>query len=145
MVPVDVMLDVERLRGRASYVPAFPWFERLVHIAFVEYLRRVVAPGLKSRGEERRREAARLRGVLEALSPDAQESLRRLARWTARFVDTNIIGPSARNEEWAVSAESVSILRDREVGEVIGDWTFGEAENPFRGSQILPPKDWPHS
>jgi hypothetical protein len=59
-----------------------------------------------------------------------------------------------------VSAESVSILldagliacrdpwsylQDLDVAEVIGDWTFGEAENPFRGSQILPPKDWPHS
>jgi len=33
-------------------------------------------------------------------------------------------------------------LLNREVGEIVGEFIFGPRENPFRGNELLLPKDW---
>ena len=88
-----------------------------------------------------------------------QASLERLTRWTCRFVGLAVINPHAPNQEWADSAETVSILKDagiiggvgdglegsswlkdREIGEAVGEFVFGTEENPLRNNELLLPK-----
>jgi hypothetical protein len=35
-----------------------------------------------------------------------------------------------------------SWIKNREVGEVVGEFFFGAENNPFRGNDILLPKNW---
>ena len=81
--------------------------------------------------------------------------------WTARFLGAAVINPHAPNIEWADSPETVVILKetdiiagegdgstgsswlkDREIGETVGEFVFGVAKNPFRGNELLLPKNW---
>jgi hypothetical protein len=39
MLPVEAMAQYVALQGKDRYLPPFVWFERLVHLAMVEYLR----------------------------------------------------------------------------------------------------------
>jgi hypothetical protein len=73
------------------------------------------------------------------------------------LVDYSVVGPMAPNREWALDEVSISALssagiiqgdldmdgrssiKDRDVGEAIGEYFFGFAENPFRESTILSP------
>jgi hypothetical protein len=38
--------------------------------------------------------------------------------------------------------EGSSWLLNREVGETVGEFTFGPTDNPFRGNELLLPKNW---
>ncbi|HUW14058.1 MAG TPA: hypothetical protein VM537_30315 [Anaerolineae bacterium] len=44
MLPVEAMIQYVALQGKDKYLPPFVWFERLVHLAIVEYLRASLAP-----------------------------------------------------------------------------------------------------
>jgi hypothetical protein len=95
--------------------------------------------------------------VIKALCDRERQSLERLTRWTARFVDAAIIGPKAPNREWALDEASIhtlsesglisgdlemegtSSIKNREIGEVLGDFFFGTGQNPLRENTILPP------
>jgi hypothetical protein len=139
-------------------VPSFGWFERMTQMVITEYLRRSFAPFLVAQRSGRREEKARLLEVICALEPLAKESLQRLAAWTARFVNVVIINPMAPNSEWADGPASVqslkergligtsgdatsgsSWLKNRDVGEAVGEFFYGATTNPFRENHILLP------
>jgi hypothetical protein len=156
-VPVRVVAalldqDADRI------VPSFGWFERMTHMVITEYLRRSFAPSVVAQRLGRSEEKARLLGVIGALAPAAKESLQRLAAWTAQFVNLSLINPMAPNSEWADGPHSVqslkasgiigtsgdatsgsSWLRNRDVGEAVGEFFYGGMTNPFRDSAILLP------
>jgi len=48
-----------------------------------------------------------LLGVIGTLDPASKDSLRRLADWTARFLNFALINPMAPNSEWADGPASV--------------------------------------
>jgi hypothetical protein len=102
-------------------------------------------------------EKARLLEVIGALEPAAKESLQRLA-WTAQFVNFALINPMAPNSEWAGGPASVLSLKDRgiigtsgdatsgaswlknrDVGEAVGELFYGAMTNPFLDTHILLP------
>ena len=162
-VPVDVsMASVEVLTGgKNADVPAFIWFERMMHFVIREYLRRSFAPEVVKARELNVLEKARLQDVIQDLPDNVRESLRKLTTRTMRFLGFSIINPYAPNGEWADQVTTVMTLRDagligttdptmagsswlkdREVGEAVGEFFFGQLENPFRGSELLRPKDW---
>jgi hypothetical protein len=35
-----------------------------------------------------------------------------------------------------------SWLKNRDIGEIVGEFFFGAYNNPFRGNEILLPRDW---
>ena len=142
-------------------VPAFNWFERLAHLVIREYFRRAFAPEIVKAREKGSTERAHLHDVIRNLADNVRESLRRLANWTTRFLGLAIINPFAPNTEWADEAATVVTLREagligtnnptmagaswlknRQVGEVVGEFFFGAATNPFRGNDLLLPKGW---
>jgi hypothetical protein len=142
------------------FVPPFAWFERLTHYVIEELLARIVAPKV---GQARlaRREA--LDGMLERISTlpaNTQKSLETLTRWTAGFLGYAVIGPMAPNHKWAADLESIttlesnglircdsstwegsSRLKDRLVGEAVGEFFWNSSDNPFRGNDILEPPE----
>jgi hypothetical protein len=139
-------------------VPSFGWFERMTQMVTTEYLRRSFAPSVVARRAGRSEEKARLLGVIGALEPDSKQSLQRLVAWTVRFVNLTVINPMAPNPEWATGPASVQILKDfgiigtsgdatsgkswlknRDVGEAVGEFFYGSMTNPFRDNEILLP------
>jgi len=44
MLPIEAMIQYLQLQGSEKYVPPFVWFDRLVHLAMVEYLLGSLAP-----------------------------------------------------------------------------------------------------
>jgi len=99
-----------------------------------------------------------LLGVIGTLDPASKDSLRRLADWTARFLNFALINPMAPNSEWADGPASVQSLKDhgiigtsgdatsgtswlknRDVGETVGEFFYGAMTNPFRDNEILLP------
>jgi hypothetical protein len=139
-------------------VPWFGWFERLTQMAIMEYLRRSFAPSIVAQRSGRSEEKARLLGVIGALDPASKDSLRRLTDWTARFLNFALINPTAPNCEWADGPASVQSLKDhgiigtsgdalsgtawlknRDVGETVGEFFYGAITNPFRDNEILRP------
>lgn len=156
-VPIRV---VAALLGRDvdRTVPSFAWFERMTQMVIGEYLRRSFAPIVVAQRSRRSEEKARLLGVIDTLEPAAKESLQRLAAWTARFVNLALINPMAPNSEWADGPASVrslkergiigtsgdatsgtSWLKNRDVGEAVGEFFYGAMTNPLRDSNILLP------
>jgi hypothetical protein len=162
-VPVQVAmasLDIPR-NGTKKTVPAFIWFERVTHLVIKEYLRRSFAPEIVQAREENAEEKARIHDVIRNLANNIRESLRKLTSWTRPFLGMAIINPFAPNKEWADEEATVIALRDsgligttdpaitgaswlknREVGEAVGEFFFGAAANPFRGNDLLLPKGW---
>ena len=162
--PVEIFHEVSNLKGKRQFVSPLAWFERLTHMVIIEYMRRSLAPGLVQAQQKRLAEKNRLQEIIEELQPNVQESLARLARWTANFLPFAVINPYAPNKDWADSEETVSILKnmsiidgkgeglegsswlkDREVGEAVGEFVFGMEANPFRGNELLLPKDYKSS
>lgn len=162
--PDGLMLQMLELKGKTKYVPSLAWFERLCHVAMVQFFRRSLAPGVADAEANRIAETQRILGEILALPANVQESLRRLVRWTAPFLGAAVMNPHAPNREWADSADTVQALRqaalvegegddldgqswlkDREVGEIAGEFVFGAASNPFRGNELLLPRglNWP--
>jgi hypothetical protein len=162
-VPVQVAmasLDIPR-NGTKKTVPAFIWFERVTHLVIREYLRRSFAPEIVQAREENAEEKTRIHDVIRNLANNIRESLRKLTSWTTPFLGMAIINPFAPNKEWADEEATVIALRDagligttdptitgasclknREVGEAVGEFFFGAAANPFRGNELLLPKGW---
>ena len=106
-------------------------------------------------------EKERLLAVIRGLPQSAQKDLLTLVQWTARFLGWSVINPLAPNREWTDRAETVAILLDagligcrekslqgvswlksRDVGEAAGEFFFGSEKNPFRGNELLLPKNW---
>ena len=59
------------------YIPPFSWFERVTHLAIVEYMRRSLAPEFVRRQQEDLAEKERLLRVMAELPNNAQNSLRK--------------------------------------------------------------------
>jgi hypothetical protein len=145
-------------RDNDRSVPSFGWFERMTQMLVTGYLRHSFAPSMVAERAGRSEEKVRLLGVIGTLDPAVKDSLQRLAAWTAQFVDLALINPMARNSEWAdgpVSVKSLkavgviatsgdaasgtSWLKNRDVGEAVGEFFYGAMTNPFRDSAILLP------
>jgi hypothetical protein len=155
-VPIHVvaaLLD----QGTDRTVPSCGWFERMTQMVITEYLRNSFAPLVVASRSGRSAEKARLLEVIGALEPAAKESLQRLA-WTAQFVNFALINPMAPNSEWAGGPASVLSLKDRgiigtsgdatsgaswlknrDVGEAVGELFYGAMTNPFLDTHILLP------
>ena len=157
---VRVMALAERmaLGSSTGYVPAFIWFERLTHFVLREYLFRVIAPKLAEDRAGRAKEKAHILEVMKGLCEKARESLERLTRWTTTFIGLAVINPMAPNREWALDEASIqsllsarlidgdspsmdgsSWIKNREIGEIAGEFFFGADKNPLKGNTILNP------
>ena len=162
--PMDVIGATFDIRGADHYLPPFSWFERLTHLVLIEYLRRSFAPELGATRKAESAEKERLLGLIKALPESVRKDLLRLVQWTARFLGWSVINPFAPNGEWTDRAETVAILheagligcegeglqgaswlKNRDVGEVAGEFFFGSGKNPFRGNELLLPKNWDDS
>ena len=139
-------------------VPSFGWFERMTQMVIMEYLRRSFAPSLVAKRAGRNEKKARLLGVIGSLDRAAKESLQRLAAGTAQFINYTVINPPTMNSKWADEPAIVQTLKDlgiigtsgdatsgnswlknRDVGEAVGEFFYGAMTNPFRNNEILLP------
>lgn len=159
--PSDMMGELFGIRGKDKYLPPFSWFERLVHLAIIEFMKCKLSPCLQQEHIARLKEKERLIDLISTLPENVQESLRRLTIWTRKFLPYAVINPHSPNKVWADCDETVHLLKDygliggegkglegsswllnREVGEIVGEFIFGRSNNPFRGNELLLPKDW---
>jgi len=157
--PIEVGVAVEKIRGKQRYLPPLSWLERLTQLVIIEYARRSCAPQLVQARNAELAEKERLLEVINQLPSTATKSLKNLTHWTARFLAAAVINPLAPNKEWADTAKTVRLLlekgliggqgkgmqgkswlKDRFVGEVVGESVFGAARNPFRDNELLLPK-----
>jgi hypothetical protein len=164
-VPVEVgVATLERQFGTTGggVVPAFIWFERIAHLVIKKYLLFSFAPEIVKEREATAEEKARIQDVIRNLAENVRECLGKLAVATSRFLGMATINPFIPNTEWADAAPTVIALRDagliggtidptiegssclknRVVGEAVGEFFFGSASNPFRGNTLLLPKGW---
>jgi hypothetical protein len=164
-VPVEVgVATLERQFGTTGggVVPAFIWFERIAHLVIKKYLLFSFAPEIVKEREATAEEKARIQDVIRNLAENVRECLWKLAVATSRFLGMATINPFIPNTEWADAAPTVIALRDagliggtvdptiegssclknRVVGEAVGEFFFGSASNPFRGNTLLLPKGW---
>jgi hypothetical protein len=158
---VEAVLAGLDLVTKERYFPLFAWFERIVHLTICEYLRRSFAPEFVQARVADLVEKQRLIEAVGGLEPTVRECLRKLTLWTARFLGYAVINPFAPNKDWADSPETIDTLREagligrdgkgleghawlknREVGEAVGGFFFGAEKNPFRGNELLLPKNW---
>jgi hypothetical protein len=162
--PIEMLVAIsERLFGTGGKViPAFIWFERVAHLVIKNYLLRSFAPEIVKEREASMEEKARIQGVVRNLAENIRECLKKLADATSRFLGMAVINPSIPNGVWADDAATVIALRDgdliggtadataegyswlknRVVGEAVGEFFFGSASNPFRDNTLLLPKGW---
>jgi hypothetical protein len=162
--PIDVIQATFGVQGAARYLPPFSWFERIAHLVLIEYLHRSFAPELVAVRSAELAWKQQLLGVIRALPDGVRQDLLRLVQWTARFLGWSVINPLAPNREWTDRAVTVTTLLDagligsegeglngtswlknREVGEAAGEFFFGSDKNPFRGNELLLPKNWDDS
>jgi hypothetical protein len=139
-------------------VPPFSWFERLTHSVFCEYLLRQFAPGVIRARDSYAEERQRLLGIIGELPANVQDDLKKLANWTAQFTGYAVINPHAPNTDWTAQVDTVetlvrmgvinsegqglegkSWLKNRLVGEVVGELAFGSKQNPLRDSDLFLP------
>jgi hypothetical protein len=156
-VRVSAVMQALRLAEAKKFVPPFIWFERLTHCVIVEFLHMVIAPDLDKERQKREAMKCSIMADIAQLSDEAKTSLKRLADWTLKFDGLALIGPQANDTEWATDALAASELRDsglvgrdtargtswikdRLVGEVIGEHFYGSEHNPFRDCTVLPPE-----
>jgi hypothetical protein len=161
-VPMRAALERFALVGLGStrFVPPFIWFERLTHFVLREYLFRVIAPTLAQDLAIRAQEKARLLEAISSLCERARKSLERLTRWTARLTKFGgFSNPRAPNREWALDEVSIqallsaglidadsqsmngtSCIKNRAIGEIVGEFFFGADQNPLRDNTILDPE-----
>ncbi len=156
--PIEVSF-AEKIRGKQRYLPPLSWLERLTQMVVAEYLCRSCAPGLIKARQAELAEKERLLTVIQQLPENVTKALEKLTHWTAGFLGLSVINPIAPNEKWADKAKTVvllhekgligsegkgmrgkSWLRDRFVGEVVGEYFFGTGKNPFRGNELLLPQ-----
>ena len=160
-VPSEMLVRFLDLKKNKKFIPPLAWFERLCHIAIIQFLRRFLAPEMERAAQLRLVETERFLKAISELPSNVRESLRKLVNWTLPFLRAAVINPHAPNREWADSEATIAILRDmglvggegdglagyswlrdREIGEIVGEFMFGFAENPFRENELLLPKDW---
>jgi hypothetical protein len=158
-IPIGVATDLLNLPEQKRPVPPVIWFERVVHLVIREFMTRTFAIELVKKTQEHRDRQAALLEVIKKLPDPAKKSLERLTRWTARWIGFAVIGPYAPNKEWADNPKSVedlrtaglievngsdmegsSTLKNRRVGEAVGEFVFGSADNPLRDSELLLPE-----
>lgn len=158
--PLEVGAAIEKIRGKQRYLPPLSWLERLTHLVLTEYLCRACAPNVVQARQAELVEKEQLLANIKGLPENAAKALEKLTRWTARFLNSSVINPYAPNEEWADGAgtvrlllekcliggegkgmEGTSWLKNRLVGEVVGEYFFGAAQNPFRDNELLLPKE----
>lgn len=155
-LPVEVLLDI----GHSERpFPPIAWFERVVNSAITGFMYRLIAPEIGQAQSSQVAEKERILKTISELPGNVQDSLRKLVHWTARFLGAAMINPHAPNSEWADSSETVAILnkmgiiggegnglqgsswlKDREIGEIAGQFVFGAEKNPFRGNELLLPR-----
>jgi hypothetical protein len=160
-VRAEAMMAGMDLLTKERYFPLFAWFDRIVHLTICEYLRRSFAPEFVQARVADLLEKQRLIEAVSRLAPTVRECLRKLTLWTAQFLGFTVINPLAPNKDWADSPETIDALRqaglvsrdgegleghawlkNREVGEAIGEFFFGAEKNPFWGNKLLLPKNW---
>jgi hypothetical protein len=161
MVPAPIFTQLLQLQQKKRFIPPLTWFERLCHSTIIQYMRQTLTPDFVFEESSRLEEKSRFLNLISELPENVQESLKKLVYWTARFLGAALINPHAPNIEWADSSETIatlkqkgiisgegvdlqgsSWLKDREMGEIVGEFVFGVAQNPFRGNEILLPKNW---
>jgi hypothetical protein len=159
--PSNSLHTMLELVGKERYLPLFSWFERLTQMVITEYLRRSFAPEVQQARQLNVAEKERVLGILQTLPQNARDSLERLTLWTARFLGYALINPLAPNKDWADQTATVQMLQDsgligsegdglqghswlknREVGEIVGEFFFGAEKNPFRDNELLLPKNY---
>lgn len=157
---VEAMMGI-RGAGASRYFPPLSWFERMVHLVLIHYLRQSFAPELVAAEKAADAQKERLLGVIASLPESAKEDLRRLVQWTAGFLGLAVMNPLAPTREWAhdpgtvstllgagligsegEGAQAVSWLKNRETGETVGEFFFGADRNPFRRNEVLLPRNW---
>jgi hypothetical protein len=162
--PVEVGLSIFELREKKRYLPPLFWFERVVHLVIIEYLCRSFAPELVQAGKVKLTEKRRLLAIIANLPTNVRAALEKLMRWTSRFLGMAVVNPLAPNKDWADDANTVQILydsglidcdaknmhgnswlKDRFVGEVVGEYFFGVGSNPFRDNEVLLPEGYRES
>jgi hypothetical protein len=126
----------------------------------MQYMRQSLAPEIAQTHSSRLAEQEYTLKIISGLPSNVQDSLRKLVYWTSQFLGVAVINPHAPNSEWADSPETIAILKEaeiisgegndltgsswlknREVGEIAGEFVFGVANNPFRGNELLLPKN----
>lgn len=126
----------------------------------IEYARRSFAPHLVVARKAEFAEKKRLLAVVANLPERTRKDLEQLVQWTARFLGASMMNPLAPNREWASDVNTPSILleagligsegegiqrvswlKNRNIGDAVGEYFFGVAKNPFRGNELLLPKD----
>jgi hypothetical protein len=157
--PMEVSIAIERIRGKERYLPPLSWLERLTQMVITEYLHRSCAPELVVARKVQAEEKDLLTAQIKQMPENVVKALEKLTKWTAQFVGLSVINPMAPNRKWADKAATVSLLaekkliggegnglngkswlKDRFVGEVVGEYFFGVAQNPFRDNELLLPK-----
>lgn len=157
--PIEASMAIEKIRGKQRYLPPLSWLERLTHMVITEYLLRSCAPDLMKEHQGKLKEKERLLRGIKALPENVVKALEKLTKWNARWLGASVINPMAPNKEWADASKTVLLLRkkgliggegrgmagkswlkDRFVGEVVGEYFFGEAKNPFLGNELLLPE-----
>jgi hypothetical protein len=124
------------------------------------YLLCSFAPEIAKEREASVEEKARIQDVIRNLAENLRERLEKLAAATSRYLGMPMINPSISNAAWADDTTTVIALRNadliggtadattegwlknRLVGEAVGEFFFGSASNPFRGNTLLLPKGW---
>jgi hypothetical protein len=100
------------LKKAKKFIPPLAWFERLCHIAMVQFMRRSLAPEVERALHSRLKEKERLLKAISKLQSNVQESLRKLVYWTLPFLGAAVINPHAPNREWADSEATIATLRE---------------------------------
>jgi len=155
---MEVFLDIA---PSEKPFPPIGWFERVVNSAIIGFMHRFLVPEIQQEESARVAEKERLLKTISELPENVKDSLRKLVYWTARFLGYSIVNPYAPNGEWADSPETVAILKktgiiggegndldgsswlkNREIGEIVGEFVYGAEKNPFRGNVLLLPRGW---
>jgi hypothetical protein len=157
--PIEVSFAIEKIRRKQRYLPPLSWLERLTQMVIIEYLHCSCAPELVTARQAEFSEKERLLATMKELPEDVMNALEKLTKWTAGYLGFSVINPMAPNKQWADKIKTVTLLRekdliggkgkgmqghswlkDRFVGEVVGEHFFGVAKNPFRDNELLLPK-----
>jgi hypothetical protein len=108
-IPSDAMGELFAIKGKDKYLPPFSWFERLVHLAIIEFMKCKLAPRLQQEHATLAKEKERLIDLVSNLPENVHDSLKQLTIRTATFLPYAIINPHFPNKEWADCEETVHL------------------------------------
>jgi hypothetical protein len=148
-LPAEAVMTVMDV-STEKRIPVFIWFERVAHFVIMEYLRRSFAPEFITAREAKKRELTRLQELIRNLAENVRTSLQGLVSRTAGFLGTSMVHPLFPNKEWADEEATVialrdaavigtndptmagtSWLKDREVGEAVGEFFLAQRQIRF--------------